>query len=605
MNKISAFPPQKSGKSRWSPSAVNAGASHTDAALRASESVQRADAALRTSEARFRAVVDAAFDAIIIISPGGEIVSFNRGAEHMFGYHALEVIGEPIAMLMPRSFPQAMGDTWYERRLTGQAIELVGVHLNATTFPLEAVVTDVWDDSGMVSIVILRDTTERKRAEAQLRHAALHDPLTDLPNRELFLDRLGQAFGRVQRRQNRNFAMVFVELDRFKSINELLGHDWGDYVLVNVGRRLGQCVRATDTVARLNGDEFAVLLEDPADTDDIFRIVQRIERALMVPLERENQQIQITASIGIAPGALRHTRTEEVLREADLALHRAKANGRACHVMYDAELHAHTVARLHLESDLNTALEREEFCLVYQPIISLQTGALTAFEALVRWQHPVRGLISPGEFIPIMEETGMILTLDNWVLHKACRQLALWRERIPEAASVALNINLSTKNIGPPGLVEKIRAVVEETHLPASQLHLEITESALLEDTALATVTLEELQALGVSVYIDDFGTGYSSLVYMHQFVFNGLKLDRAFLTGTNAARVEIIRAGVLLAHSIGLEVVAEGIETAEQALALTALGCDFGQGYYCARPVDATKAEAIMHGHGWGLCAS
>ncbi len=190
------------------------------------------------------------------------------------------------------------------------------------------------------------------------------------------------------------------------------------------------------------------------------------------------------------------------------------------------------------------------------------------------------------------------------VLHKACRQLALWRERIPEAASVALNINLSTKNIGPPGLVEKIRAVLEETHLPALQLHLEITESALLEDTALATVTPEELQALGVSVYIDDFGTGYSSLVYVHQFVFNGLKLDRAFLTGTNAARVEMIRAVVLLAHSIGLEVVAEGIETEEQALVLIALGCDLGQGYYCARPMDATKAEAIMHGHGWGLCA-
>ncbi len=513
----------------------------------------------------------------------------------MFGYHALEVIGEPITMLMPQSFPQMRGDTWYEQRVTGQPIELVGAHLNATTFPLEAVVTDMWDDSGMVSIIIMRDITERKRAEAQLRHSILHDPLTGLPNRELFLDRLGQVIERAKRLQRRDFAMLFIDIDHFKTVNDVLGHDWGDYVLVHVGQRLERCVRATDTVARLSGDEFAVLLEDPTSTDDVLRIVERIERALVVPMERENQQVQVTVSVGIAPGAFRHTRTEEVLREADLALYRAKANGRACHAVFDAALHAQTVARLHLESDLKLALQHEEFCLVYQPIISLQTAALSAFEVLVRWQHPTRGLVAPSEFIPIMEETGMILALDDWVLNAACHQLAQWQEHTPEATSVAINVNLSTRNIGRPGYVERVRSVLEETGLSPSHLHLEITEGALLENTALATVALQELQALGVYVCIDDFGTGYSSLVYMHQFAFNGLKLDRAFLTGTNAARVEIIRAVVMLAHSLGLDVVAEGIETEQQADAMTALGCDFGQGYCYARPVDATEANAMI----------
>ncbi len=438
---------------------------------------------------------------------------------------------------------------------------------------------------------------ERQRAEEQLRHDALHDTLTGLPNRTLFMDRLGHALARMKRRPDYLYAVLFLDLDRFKVVNDSLGHLMGDELLISISRRLQACLRAGDTVARLGGDEFAVLLDDLTDSEQVLEVSERIQQALAQPVMLDGHEVRSSASIGIAMSVTGYDLPSDVLRDADLALYRAKSKGRACHEVYDQALHAHAVTLMQLETDLQRALERKELLLHYQPIVSLATGRVTAFEALARWRHPQRGLVSPGEFIPVAEDTGLIVPLGQWALREACRQVRAWRERFPSQAHLSVCVNLSAKQFAQPDLVEQITGILHDTGLEPSALGLEITESVMMEQADRATAMLTQLRARNIPLHLDDFGTGYSSLSYLHRFPIDLLKIDRSFVSriGEGGQNSEIVQAIVSLAHNLKIGVIAEGVETAEQLALLRALECDFGQGYYFAQPMDSQAVEALL----------
>ena len=473
------------------------------------------------------------------------------------------------------------------------------------------------------------DITQRKLAEEQLLHDAFHDALTGLPNRALFMDRLGHAVERVKRHEDSLFAVLFIDLDRFKVVNDSLGHMSGDQLLIRVVQRLKHCLRAGDTVARLGGDEFTILLEDIKDISEATAIAQRIQAALTSPFSLSGHEVFITASIGIVLSTTGYERLEDILRDADTAMYRAKAQGKACHQVFDKTMHIRAVTLLQLENDLRRAVmsvchhkhERTEarlpcdpeeslctgapgemvqdFLVHYQPIVSLATGRVKGFEALLRWQHPERGLVSPAEFIPIAEETGLIVPLGYWVLRCACRQMRAWQERFPTSPPLTISVNLSTKQFSQPDLIGQIDQILRETGLGASSLQLEITESAIMENAETADAMLLQLRTLGIQLYVDDFGTGYSSLSYLQRFPVNALKIDRSFISkmGVDGEDSGLVQTIVMLAHKLGIGVVAEGVETAEQLAQLRALCCTQGQGqgYFFSKPLDSIAAEALI----------
>ncbi len=440
---------------------------------------------------------------------------------------------------------------------------------------------------------VIHDVTEQRQLERQLVHQAFHDALTGLPNRALFHDRLGQALARA-RRDGWPCAVLFLDLDRFKDVNDTLGHDAGDRLLVAVATRLRGGLRDGDTLARLGGDEFVVLLEDVADVGDATRTVTRLLAALTPPLALDGREYRLTASVGIALGRVDHARPEEVVRDADIALYRAKEGGRAGYAVFDPAMQAALVARLDLERDLRQALERGEFLLHYQPIVDLRTGRMIRAKVLARWQHPTRGLVPPGDFIPLAEETGLIAPLGRWVLGEACRQAAAWAAA---GTPVAIAVNLTTREFQHPGLAREVAAALATTGLAARWLGLEITESLAMRDMAATIATLAALGALGVPVAIDDFGTGYSSLAYLKRLPVGALKIDKAFVDGlgTDEEDTAIVATIVTLAHALGLRVVAEGVETAAQADQLLQLGCDLAQGYHFARPLPPAELQALL----------
>lgn len=442
------------------------------------------------------------------------------------------------------------------------------------------------------------DTTERKLAEEQLLHDALHDALTGLPNRSLFLDRLSHRLRQSRRGPERPFAVLFLDLDRFKLVNDSLGHAAGDELLVRAARRLEGAVRPGDTVARLGGDEFAVLLEEVPDPHDAVHVAERIQASLQAPLSIGGQQIVTTVSIGIALSATGYERAEDILRDADTAMYRAKSQGRARHEVFDSAMHARAVALLELETDLRQALEREEFEAHYMPVVSLETGRVTGFEALVRWRHPRRGRVPPTEFIGAAEDAGLTIAIDRWVLRQACRQAKAWHERFPEAAGrLVVSVNLSGRQFRQPDLLEAVGQALAEAGLEGPNLAVEITENVLIESTGQALHILGRLRRMGVQIYLDDFGTGYSSLSYLQRFPIDVVKIDRSFVARMEPRREghEIVRAIVTLAHNLGLRVVAEGIETADQLAELRTLRCGFGQGALFSLPVPADRAEGIL----------
>jgi diguanylate cyclase (GGDEF)-like protein/PAS domain S-box-containing protein len=447
----------------------------------------------------------------------------------------------------------------------------------------------------------LTDVTHRKVAEEQLAHRAFYDPLTNLPNRALFLDRLRHALRRAARRKDYLFAVLFLDIDRFKVVNDSLGHMEGDRLLVMIARRLELSLRPGDSVARLGGDEFTVLLDDIRDVSDATRVADRIHAELVAPFNVGGQELVTSASIGIACSSTGYTRPEDVLRDADTAMYRAKERGRARHALFDTAMHAQAVHRLQIEADLRRAVERGEMQVYYQPIVSLASGRITGVEALARWNHPERGWVAPSEFIAVAEDTGLIVPLGRWVLREACFEVASWTKRLGQAHACLLSVNISSKQLGQPDLVQQIGGILLETGLPGEQLQLEITESAILDHPDAAKVVLHRLKDLGVKLSMDDFGTGYSSLAYLQRFPIDALKIDRSFIQHLGVEKAidgddaRIARTIVTIGRNLELDVVAEGVETEPQLALLRSIDCDFAQGFFFSRPIEGESVRNLV----------
>ena len=446
-----------------------------------------------------------------------------------------------------------------------------------------------------------RELAESRSQEELLRRRTLRDTLTGLPNRALFLDRIDHAVLRARRHKDFRFAVLSLDLDRFKGINDSLGMEIADEVLVTVARRLESCLRGEDMLARLSGDEFAILLESLADDSDGGRVADRILKALSVPVPTHAGDVLATASIGVVlsssgidEGADAASR---LVQRSAAAMTRAKEGGRARYEMFDREMHARAVARLRMETDLRLAIERGEFELFYQPLVTLGTGRITELEALVRWRHPERGLVPPLEFIPLAEETGLIVPIGTWVLGEACRQMREWQDRFPRESPLSVSVNLSVRQFVQPNFVRHVAEVVKASGLDPHCLKLEITESFAIDDPKGTRGMLQELRELGVRIYLDDFGTGYSSLGYLHQLPLDAIKIDRSFVMQMNlgATHLQLVRTVRSLAENIGVFAVAEGVETAEQLSALRAMGCESAQGYLFSKPVSAHEAGVLL----------
>lgn len=438
-----------------------------------------------------------------------------------------------------------------------------------------------------------------EETKEHFRHAAFHDALTDLPNRALFTEHIKLAIERPQDRDELLFAVLFLDLDRFKNINDSLGHIAGDQLLIATARTLETCLRPMDTVARLGGDEFAILLEGLENQDQAIAVAERIQRALTRPLNLLGHEVYINASIGITLSSCNYTDPENVLRDADTAMYRAKESGKARFELFDSTMHSHAVALLKLENDLRRAIERNEFQVYYQPIICLETDDLYGFESLVRWNHPERGLVSPDSFIPVAEETGLIVEIGKQVLYESCRQMREWHLSSP-GKPLTISVNLSAKQFAQPDLIGQVKKILAETGLAAEYVKLEITESVVMKNAENATAMMMQLCALGVHLSIDDFGTGYSSLSYLHRLPVKTLKIDRSFVgrMGHGGENSEIVRTINALAQNLGMEVVAEGVETVEQLEQLKSMNCTLGQGYLFSRPLDANAAYAFIQDH-------
>lgn len=441
------------------------------------------------------------------------------------------------------------------------------------------------------------DLTVKRQTQEHLLYSTLHDALTGLPNRSLFTERLRHAMRRAARHPDNLFAVLFLDLDRFKEVNDNLGHFAGDELLRAVARRVEACIRPEDTVARLSGDEFAILLESITEISDAGRVAERVEEALSFPINLGGAEVTTSASIGIVTSTMSHDQPEQILRSADMAMYRAKAAGRARYELFDRAMHTDALARLQLETDLRRAVELGEFRLLYQPVVSLRTGHITGFEALVRWSHPQRGLVQPADFIPVAEETGLIIPMGHWVLHEACRQAKEWHSLHPRRVPLTIGVNLSARQFSQPGLVDHIRGALDSTGAPPSSLRLEITEAAIIDKGRYAISILTQIREIGVQVYLDDFGTGYSSLSYLHGVPIDGIKIDRAFVSDmeTNEENLRLVRTLLTLAEIVGISAEAEGISSSEQLKELRSLNCGQGQGYLFSAPIPADAVEQLL----------
>ena len=689
---------------------------------------------LRKSEARYRTVLDAAFDAIVTITPEGIVRWFNRGAERIFGHRAEEAIGQPVTLLMPERYRDlcVAGLHRYlrtgEARVVGGTTELVGLRKDGSEFPIEmslgethengdrlftAVIRDVterkevekvvkeseerfrslvqnasdiitileadgtvryispalervtgykpeervrtnafgsihpddreralgmfaetlknpglhlplefrvphkdgsWrylehvvnnllDDPAVRGVVVTsRDVTERKALEKKLRHQGLHDPLTGLPNRALFMDRLERALTRANRRGSK-IAVLFTDLDNFKITNDSLGHEIGDQLLVAVAERLNACLRPEDTVARLGGDEFTILVEEVDGVRDAARVAERIAVSLQRPFALDQYELFFTASIGITLSGPVQKPPADLLRHADLAMYQAKHKGKARYEVFEPSMSSGVLKRLRLENELRRAVERGEFKVYYQPIVTLEGGRISGAEALVRWEHPTRGLLLPEEFLSVAEDAGLIVRIGEGVLREACHQMRAWQECYPSVPPLTISVNLSLRQFSHPELVAEI---LHETKLDASTLWLEITEGTMISNGVsngvhLTTNTLRNLKDLNVQLAVDDFGMGYSSLSSLKRFSVDFLKIDRSFIAGLGqdtdgvSKDAEIVSAMIDLTHALGLKAVAEGVETSEQLARLRNMKCDLAQGNYFSEPLPSEALADIL----------
>src|SRR5918997_984308 len=510
----------------------------------------------------------------------GPVVYANPAAERITGYPLEEILGRnPRFLQSPYSDLEEVAKL---RRAIAEGREFYGVLRNrrkdGSDFFNEMHVAPVRDGDGALThfVGIQNDATERRELEDQLAHQAFHDPLTGLPNRALFVDRLEQAIARAAR-SGRHAAALFMDLDNLKDVNDSLGHEAGDRLLVAVAERLRGCLRDADTLARFGGDEFVVLLEDATEGGVAVRLAERLLECLAPPFSLAGERVFVSASIGVAlHGPSDSDRVEVFLSRADAAMYEAKRRGKGPHATYDPAIHARNHDRLRMINDLRVALEREEFLLHYQPKVDLRTGDIVHIEALVRWRHPRRGLVLPAEFVPLAEETGLIVPLGRWVLEEACARIRRWQEIYPGAPALVANVNLSAGQFRQPNLAGGVAGALEHAGVDPACLELEITEGVLMEDAPTTGAVLEKLKALGIMVAIDDFGTGYSSLSYLKRFPVDTLKIDRSFVGGLGTdPEDEVLVSGMIgLAHALGLDVVAEGVETERQVASLKEMGC-------------------------------
>jgi diguanylate cyclase (GGDEF)-like protein/PAS domain S-box-containing protein len=561
---------------------------------------KKAEDALKESEERYRDLIENANDIIYTTDLEGNFTSLNKAGQKLLGYTLEETLKKSIFSIVPPEHENTVRKMirLQFRESTQRDFEIELLNSDDERLTLEVSNRIIYQDSTPVAIQgIARNISERKWAEAQLRHNALHDSLTGLPNRTLLLNQLRQAIARKRRNPNFHFAVLFLDIDRFKIINDSLGHLIGDKLLCFIAEKLKKCVRDVDTVSRLGGDEFVLLLEDIGNISDAVHVAERILESVSKPFLIEENDIYTSTSIGITFSEKGYNLPEELLRDADTAMYRAKSSGKDCYRIFDHEMYVNASKLLKTETDLRRALERDEFELHYQPIISLSDGKISEVEALLRWHHPEKGMISPMEFVPIAEDTGLIVPIGNWVIKEACRQLKIWQENDSVDQNLIMSVNLSPKQIARTDLHEFIELTLQQTQVSPSNFNLEITESAIMENGEIAENLLNLLKDLGVWLTTDDFGTGYSSLSYLHRFPIDRLKIDRSFVNDmtSHSKNSEIIRTILTLARSLRMEVVAEGIETKEQLSLLKALDCDFGQGYIFSKPVTAIEAEKLF----------
>jgi diguanylate cyclase (GGDEF)-like protein/PAS domain S-box-containing protein len=558
----------------------------------------QAEQTLKESEERYRLLVELSPEAIIVQSDE-KIVYANHAAANLFGAASAEtLLGLAVAdFVHPDHHENFRAHERHLRR--NQQSDLKAekfVRMDGQVRDVEVVMASVTYEGKLAIQILTRDITERRRAETQLLHDAFHDSLTGLPNRALFMDHLKLAVNHCSRIKGYLFAVLFIDLDRFKVINDSLGHLAGDELLVAIGRRLEICLRDGDTIARLGGDEFTILLDGIKDYADAQRVAERVKEVLEQPFALSGRELFVTASIGIKYSGVTDEEPEDLLRDADTAMYSAKALGKAQYQEFDARMHSHAMTLLEIESDLRRAIDREEFEVNYQPIVSLDSGRISGFEALVRWRHPERGLIPPNDFIHIAEENGLIIQIGRWVLKQACLQMRRWHENLPSTRQMKISVNLSCKQFMQPTIVAQVLETLQETGLNASSLKLEITESVMMERGDYAMHVLEQLSEAGVELSLDDFGTGYSSLSYIQHFPVTALKIDQSFIRRIGGEQNgEIVRAVIALARNLGLEVVAEGIETVLQLDLLKELGCGQGQGFYFSEAVGEASATELI----------
>jgi diguanylate cyclase (GGDEF)-like protein/PAS domain S-box-containing protein len=552
---------------------------------------------LQESEQRFRTVVESATDGIALLDRAGQIVTCNGALVRIFGLDPEATTGVQFGSLIVSPHGDSARVVELERIGTAPGTrQATGLRRDGTEFPLELSLSTWTAEDGQYWTVIARDVTERIALAEQLEHQAFHDPLTGLANRALFRNRVEHSLARLSRNGG-SVAVLFLDIDNFKRINDTHGHSAGDALLQAVAMRLQHCVRPEDTIARFGGDEFALCLESNGDPTNPFRVAERVLASLRNPVCIAGRDTDMTGSLGVAIMSDTDADVDALLRNADVAMYAAKSRGKDRYVVFENTMHQALLDQVQLEADLRRALDAGELRVVYQPILRLDDGRLKGFEALVRWDHPERGPQSPAAFIPLAEDRGLINQLGHQVLTEACHQVANWQQRFTTDDPLTVSVNLSSRQLGDPDLVSDVANVLDTSGLVPGTLILELTESVMMGDIQASIALLQKLSDLGVSLALDDFGTGYSSLSYLRDLPLNIVKVDRSFVNHLDDERgASLVRAIVAIGRSLGLETVAEGIESDEQAKLLEATGCRFGQGYLYARPMTAPEAEEFLN---------
>jgi PAS domain S-box-containing protein len=595
--------------------------------------LQRIRRCLAEREQLFKLITENAADMIAVVDRHGKRLYNSPAYTKMLGYEPEELaLTSSIEQVHPNDRSRVLEAAEKSHRTgRGERLEYRIRHKDGSWRILESTSSVIPGENGENQglVIVNRDITERKQAEALLEHRAFHDGLTGLPNRALFLDRLQRAIAISRRHRDFKFAVLFIDIDEFKVFNDSLGHSAGDDLLIKVAQRLEVCLREVDTIsrpriprnaetpagdstlARPGGDEFVVLAEELREPSDAIRMSERVQRRLAAPFEVDGHRIVINASIGIVFSDISFLHASDMLRDAEIAMYRAKHAGKARCEVFDSAMHAGAVRRLQLETDLRKAVDLDEFRVYYQPVVSLQSGQIVRFEALSRWERP-QGIVPPAEFIKIADETGLILPINRKLLYDACRQVREWHAMFPADPPLAISVNVTAKQFAQPDLADQIHEILQQTGMDPSWVDLEITENIVMADAERSAVVFAQLKNLGVHLSIDDFGTGYSSLARLQQFPVDTLKIDRSFISGmySDPESLEIVKIIVALAHNLGMEVVAEGIEEQDQMSALKTMGCELGQGYFFSKPADAAAMQRFLATHhatiqAWSMAAT